>query len=298
MSIYGYCRISTPKQSMERQIRNIKKVYPDAVIVQEIFTGTKVEGRTEFVKMLKNLKPGDTLVFDSVSRMSRDADQGLALYEHLYNKGINLEFLKEPMINTKVYTEKENNKLQLTGEASVDAILKGVNESMSILARKQIRIAFEQSQKEVEDLQQRTKESLAVAKAKGVELGLKKGTKLETAKSKRVKLDILKWSADFGGLLADLDVINRTKVSRNTYYKYKKELKEELYRKAAQQLKDAIEEDIEEDNDIEEEYKEEIENKPNETEKTTSIQATIDTITKEDLPALIEALKQKFNTVN
>lgn len=294
MSIYGYCRISTPKQSMERQIKNIKKVYPDAIIVQEIFTGTKVEGRTEFAKMLKSLKPGDTLVFDSVSRMSRDADQGLALYEHLYNKGINLEFLKEPMINTSVYADKENNKLQLTGEDSIDEILKGINKSMSILARKQIKIAFEQSQKEVEDLQQRTKESLAVAKAKGAKLGLKKGTKLETAKSKRVKADILKWSADFGGLLADLDVINRTKVSRNTYYKYKKELKEELNRKAAQQLKDAIEED----NDIEEEYKEEIENKPNETEKTPSIQATIDTITKEDLPALIEALNQKFNTVN
>ena len=294
MRIIGYCRISTPKQSMERQIRNIKKVYPDAIIVQETFTGTKVEGRTEFVKMLKSLKPGDTLVFDSVSRMSRDAEEGLALYEHLCNKGINLEFLKEPTINTSVYMDKKSNKLQLTGAEEVDAVLEGINKSMSILARKQIKIAFEQSQKEVEDLQQRTKESLAVAKAKGVELGLKKGTKLETAKSKRVKLDILKWSADFGGLLADLDVINRTKVSRNTYYKYKKELKEELYRKAAQQLKDAIEEDIEEDNDIEEE----IENKPNETEKTPNIQATIDTITKEDLPALMEALNQKFNTVN
>ena len=30
--IYGYCRISTPKQSIERQIRNIKNSYPDAIL--------------------------------------------------------------------------------------------------------------------------------------------------------------------------------------------------------------------------------------------------------------------------
>ena len=35
MKVYGYCRISTSKQSMERQIRNIKLAYPDAVIVKE-----------------------------------------------------------------------------------------------------------------------------------------------------------------------------------------------------------------------------------------------------------------------
>ena len=41
MSIYGYCRISTPQQNIERQERNIKTVYPDAVLVSEAYTGTK-----------------------------------------------------------------------------------------------------------------------------------------------------------------------------------------------------------------------------------------------------------------
>lgn len=40
--IYGYCRISTPRQNLERQVRNIKAAYPDAVIVREIYTGTKM----------------------------------------------------------------------------------------------------------------------------------------------------------------------------------------------------------------------------------------------------------------
>ena len=70
MKVYGYCRISTSKQSMERQIRNIKLAYPDAVIVKETYTGTKIQGRKEFEKLLKIVSTGDTLVFDSVSRMS------------------------------------------------------------------------------------------------------------------------------------------------------------------------------------------------------------------------------------
>ena len=41
MKVYGYCRISTSRQSMERQIRNIKLAYPDAVIVKETYTGMK-----------------------------------------------------------------------------------------------------------------------------------------------------------------------------------------------------------------------------------------------------------------
>ena len=52
MKIYGYCRISRKTQSIDRQVRNIRAAYPDAVILQESFTGTKVEGRKEFEKLL------------------------------------------------------------------------------------------------------------------------------------------------------------------------------------------------------------------------------------------------------
>lgn len=41
--IYGYVRISTKKQNMERQIRNIQKEYPEAVIIKEVYTGTNVD---------------------------------------------------------------------------------------------------------------------------------------------------------------------------------------------------------------------------------------------------------------
>lgn len=53
---YGYVRISTPQQNIERQIRNIKAQYPDALIVQEVYTGTKLEGRREMEKLLRTVK--------------------------------------------------------------------------------------------------------------------------------------------------------------------------------------------------------------------------------------------------
>ena len=84
---YGYCRISTSKQNIERQVRNIKEKFPDAIIVKEAYTGTKIE-RPEFSKMLRMLKMGDTVVFDSVSRMSRDAEDGFKLYQSLYEQMI------------------------------------------------------------------------------------------------------------------------------------------------------------------------------------------------------------------
>ena len=56
--IYGYCRISTDKQNIERQIRNILKYCPDAIIKQEVYTGTKTDGRKVFEQLLKNHQVG------------------------------------------------------------------------------------------------------------------------------------------------------------------------------------------------------------------------------------------------
>ena len=99
---YGYTRISKPKQSIDRQIRNIKAAFPNAVIIQEVYTRTSLN-RKEWIKLYNKVKSGDTIIFDSVSRMSGNAVDGFAAYEELYNKGVNLVFLKEPHINTDTY---------------------------------------------------------------------------------------------------------------------------------------------------------------------------------------------------
>ena len=79
MKVYGYCRVSTKQQSIERQIRNIREQYPEAKIYQEAYTGTTTD-RKEWKKLQRQLQSGDTVVFDSVSRMSRNAEEGFAAY--------------------------------------------------------------------------------------------------------------------------------------------------------------------------------------------------------------------------
>lgn len=225
--IYGYCRVSTKKQNIERQERNILAAYPNAEIKKEAFTGKKIEGRKVFEQLLKKLNPGDTLVFDEVSRMSRNADEGYALYEELYEKGIILVFLKEPHINTETYRNALSSKIDLTGE-KVDYILKGINEYLMALAKEQIRLAFSQAQKEVDYLSQRTKEGQQTARDNGKSIGRAFGKKIETKKSVEAKQIILKHSRDFYGTLNDADVQTLAKISRNTFYKYKRQLYEQM----------------------------------------------------------------------
>lgn len=225
MCVYGYCRISTKQQSIDRQIRNIKKEYDTAVIVTESYSGTTLN-RPEWNKLYKRLKSGDTVIFDSVSRMSRDAEEGFALYEELYNKDVELVFLKEPHINTATYKKALQNNVALTG-TNVDYILEGINKYLMALAKEQIKIAFEQAQKEVDDLHQRTKEGIATARLNGKQIGQKSGAKLVTKKSIEAKKQIKKFSKDFEGQLSDVDCMRMIGLARNTYYKYKRELKAE-----------------------------------------------------------------------
>lgn len=224
MSVYGYARISTNKQSIERQVRNIEREYPGAVILREVYTGTKID-RKEWNRLFKTVTSGDTIIFDSVSRMSRNADEGFEVYQALYNRGVSLVFIKEPQINTDTYRNALQNSIPMTGTA-VDCILAGVNQYLMVLAKEQIRLAFEQAEKEVEDLHQRTREGIETARLNGKQIGQRLGAKLTTKKSVAAKEIIAKHSKDFGGSLSDLEVMRLTGLARNTYYKYKRELRE------------------------------------------------------------------------
>lgn len=138
---FGYCRISTGRQNIERQERNIRAAFPDAVIVKEVYTGTKFQGRKELEKILQKMRAGDTIIF-----------------------------LKEPHINTETYKKAITNQITMTGD-KVDLILEGVNRYLMELAKEQIRIAFGQAEKEVSDLRQRTREGIETARLNGKQIG-------------------------------------------------------------------------------------------------------------------------------
>lgn len=223
MGIYGYARISTSKQSIERQVRNIEREYPGAVIIREAYTGTRID-RKEWVKLFSLVREGDTIVFDSVSRMSRNAEDGFAVYEELYNRGVSLIFLKEHHIDTSTYRRALESSVPMTGTA-VDCILQGVNQYLMALAKEQIKIAFDQAEKEVEDLHQRTREGIQTARLNGKQVGQRPGVKLVTKKSIAAKEIIQRHSKDFGGTLSDIEVMKLTGLARNTFYKYKREIR-------------------------------------------------------------------------
>lgn len=228
--IYGYCRISTAKQSIERQRRNIIKEFPDAHLIEETYTGTSTR-RPKWDRLkrqiLQETARGDsvTVVFDSVSRMSRNAEEGFKLYQELYDAGIELVFLKERHIDTATYKKSLQVVIPETG-TSVDILLAGVRAYLMELAKEQIKIAFEQSEKEVQDLHKRTSEGMLTAKLNGKQIGRVPGRKYPSAKQRKALDLIASKNADFGGMLSDSECMSLIGCSRNSYYKYKKILRD------------------------------------------------------------------------
>ena len=180
--------------------------------------------------------------------MTRNSYEGFKLYEELYNKGINLIFLKEPHINTDTYRKiLQDKKISLklnSGDEATDklmiSIIEALNDYIMSLAKKQIQLAFIQSQKEIDDLHQRTREGIETARRNGKRIGQVKGNKLNIKKKNPIKELILKYSKYFNGFNSDREVIaiinssfftdhnndrRKLHVSPNTFYKYKAELK-------------------------------------------------------------------------
>ena len=232
---YGYCRISRKEQNIDRQERNIKALYPDAIIIKEAYTGTKVEGRKEFEKLIAKADSSTRIVFDSVSRMSRNAEEGFQLYKELFARGVELVFLKEPQIDTETYKSSMERQVStaidsgdLATNELITAITEAINRYTMRLAERQIFLAFQQAEKEVEDLHQRTKEGIETARLAGKQIGAVAGRKLNVKKSITAKEQILKYSKDFNGTLTDIEVMKLIGIANNTYYKYKRELRETL----------------------------------------------------------------------
>lgn len=232
--VYGYCRISTTKQKIERQVENIRRTSPTAIIYKEEYTGTTTN-RPQWNTLKSKLKAGDTVVFDEVSRMSRNAAEGIELYTELFDMGVNLVFIKEPHVNTSVYRDKMQTqaaKLESTGSSATDKLLEAIMTALHDytidLAREQIELAFQTAQAEVDFLHQRTSEGVRRAQAEGKQVGRAQGAKITTKKSQTAKEIIRKHSKDFGGSLSDADCMTLAKCSRNSFYKYKRELHEEL----------------------------------------------------------------------
>ena len=133
--IFGYARVSTEQQCLDRQLDMLKKYGVDK-IYNEKMTGTK-RNRPELEKLMERLTEGDTVVVESLSRLGRSTKDLIWLMETFNSKGVNLVSLKE-----SIDTTSSTGKLLFT--------------LMSALAQ------FER-----DVLADRTREGLAAAKARG-----------------------------------------------------------------------------------------------------------------------------------
>ncbi len=234
--IVGYARVSTPKQKLDRQISNLRQVYPDIIIVSEIYTGS-TDNRPKWNKLLRQCRAGivDKLVFDEVSRFSRNAEEAISEYKELYNLGIELEFLKEPHINSNIYRQASERKIDINTDQMdtetarlIDTVISGLNDYLMAVAEKQIYLAFEHAQTEREFLAKRTSEGLKQAKLMGSKVGRQKGEKLVTKKSKRAKRIIRKYYKIFDdGFLNATQTYTLANITKSTFYRYLQEMREE-----------------------------------------------------------------------
>lgn len=105
--IFGYARVSTEAQNLDRQLDALKKYGVD-VIYNEKMTGTKKD-RPELIKLLERITKGDTVVIESLSRLGRSTKDLIELTELFKSKGVRLVSLKE-----SIDTESSTGKLLFT----------------------------------------------------------------------------------------------------------------------------------------------------------------------------------------
>lgn len=148
---YGYARVSTTGQKLDRQLEDLKKNVIDYKHIYADKESGKDFNRTNYIKMVKKLKPGDVLFIKTIDRLGRNYNMILEEWRILTKqKGVDIVVIDMPLLDTRI---KGKN---LVGKFISDVVL----EVLSFVA-----------ENERETLRQRQKEGIRIAKAKGVKFG-------------------------------------------------------------------------------------------------------------------------------
>jgi DNA invertase Pin-like site-specific DNA recombinase len=96
----GYARVSSKEQELDRQIDILTGAGIDERnIYREKMTGTKRE-RPELNRLIGELKPGDVVIIDELTRLSRSSKDLFYLVDEIQEKGANIKSLKESWLDT------------------------------------------------------------------------------------------------------------------------------------------------------------------------------------------------------
>lgn len=197
MKRFAYIRVSSRDQNEARQVETMKK---EGIDERDIFI-EKISGknfdRPKYQLLKQLLREGDELVFDSITRMGRSMHNILKEYEWFVENGIQLKFIKEPMINT-------SNDQDDVIKAAIQKVI------LTILA------AF--AEKERLDSKLRQMEGIEAARAKGKHLG-RPGYVTTPEFLKAYEL----WT---NKEITAVEAMKMAEVSKTTFYRKVKELQE------------------------------------------------------------------------
>jgi DNA invertase Pin-like site-specific DNA recombinase len=201
MAVYGYARVSTVEQNLERQIQALKEAKCQEIFMDK-FSGATLE-RPQLQKLFKTLKEGDTIIIVDLTRFSRSTMDLFALIEDLKQKGCFLKSIKDTW-------------LDLSKENPFSTLLLTIFAGISQFERDMIR--------------QRQSEGIAIAKQKGIYKGrptqfTEKNPKLSHA------LELYK-----GGGYTVKEVCMVTGVSEATFYRNWRKLQEKEVKEKYEQI--------------------------------------------------------------
>ncbi|PFZ46952.1 integrase [Bacillus wiedmannii] len=199
---FGYVRVSSKDQNEERQIQNMKDLgIEDRDIFIDKESGKNME--RENYQMLKHLvRTGDTIVFDSLTRLGRNMNDTLEEFRYYEKHRVNLQFIKEPYIN-----------VNYTGESTNDVIQSAIQKAtLTILS------AF--AEKERIDIKQRQAEGIALAKKQGKRLGRPPFEITEEFKDAYKE-----WKS---GSITAVEAMKKYGIKRSSFYKLAKQYEEKI----------------------------------------------------------------------
>lgn len=188
---YGYARVSTITQNLDRQLDEFHKV---GLLDKDIYTDKesgKDFNRTNYKKLCRKLKPGDVLFIKSIDRLGRNYNMVLDEWRILTKeKGIDIVVIDMPLLDTRI---KGKN---LVGKFIADVVL----QVLSFVA-----------ENERETMKQRQAEGIRMAKLRGVKFG-------------RPSIDIPNNFETIANLykqkkISCMDAINMSGLTRGTFYR-------------------------------------------------------------------------------
>lgn len=187
MSKIGYVRVSTIDQNTDRQERALAELKMDKVFIEKM--SGKNTNRQEFRKMLEYVREGDVIYIESISRLARSTRDLLSIVKQLEDKKVDLISLKEDIDTT---TPQGRFVLTIFG-------------ALSELER--------------ENILQRQKEGIEIAKNKGKKFGR---PEIEQPKDWDVVISL--WQ---NKEITAVEAMNRLGMNRGTFYRRVKEISSE-----------------------------------------------------------------------